>query len=969
MGTGSSLVESKIGDVIEKYEIHWSGNAVKRQHGVGVAILVDNNIDIIEVIPVNARIIVLKVVVHGCLLKIINCYAPTEDATESAKNVFYQTLYKQFKNIGKEKVICLGDYNATTSAAWYNSCLREKTVIENLEVNNNGERFHLFFNSQCLSVLNTWFTHKRCRRITWHSGDNVTKKVYDFILCCSWLRQYVSNCRVYNSYDFDSDHCLAVAHLNTPCTKVARHITRTMKKKKKCLDLASLNQPEIQFNFINAAVENLKTLPLNTTTNNEINNHLVNAINTAGNDTLPLRENERNIPPWHNDEVLEELYNRRDQLRKENATRKIIAVTTKKIRKRASFLRDEYFKMEAEKINQFAINRELDKLFSKAKRQQTTFKSVPDVCPADKILEHFKAHFNPDNPADIYTPDELGKNLPMFIKDLQQVSRKFSINDHPPTVNEIQDCLKQLKINKASNDIAPELLKRCEHPIMIEALHRMTRNLWEEMDIPTAWGNSRLKTLWKGKGSKKDPQKHRGLSIGSTVCKLIINIILGRLRLWYESQLADEQNGFRQDRGTTDGTFTVKRVQQITDRKKQPLYLLFVDLTAAFDHITRKWLFDSIRLRFPEGENLKLFTILENLYKNTSLTYEEANATFETTSGVRQGGPESPFLFNLFIDFVMRVFMDRCAKDKNIKFFEHKYRFNGRTISREERLNFRKQNVKLSGSSILPWCGYADDLILFLIDKTGLQKASIILDEVFTTFGLSINVLKTETMIINHKCLQSNEYPSSIVTLKDKPLNNVKEFKYLGSYLYHNEPSTGDIELNHRIQMANGKFSELLNLFQNYKINLHTRIKFLNSFVRSRLTYSCQNWNIKSSQYERIDVVYRLFLRRMVRGGFRHCTDVDNQFKFKLSNYKIHNLCNTSDVSNFIKGQQNNYAAHLIRTSRDRSTKKLLFNDDKYTKVGRVVPSLLVQVVHNKHTTIDEFCNYAISKKEHGNRL
>ena len=76
-------------------------------------------------------------------------------------------------------------------------------------------------------------------------------------------------------------------------------------------------------------------------------------------------------------------------------------------------------------------------------------------------------------------------------------------------------------------------------------MHRITTNLWENLDLPSSWGNSRLKTLWKGKGSKKDPSKYRGLSIGSTVCKLIVNIILNRLRSWYEAQLTDHQNGFR----------------------------------------------------------------------------------------------------------------------------------------------------------------------------------------------------------------------------------------------------------------------------------------------------------------------------------------------------------------------------------------------------------------------------------------
>jgi len=152
----------------------------------------------------------------------------------------------------------------------------------------------------------------------------------------------------------------------------------------------------------------------------------------------------------------------------------------------------------------------------------------------------------------------------------------------------------------------------------------MTSNVWENLDIPSAWGNSRLKTLWKGKGSKKDPSKYRGLS--------------------------NEQNGFRQNRGTTDGIYNIKRIQQISNRKVQPLYLLFVDLSAAFDHIPRKWMFDSIRLRFQSTQSTLLVDILEKLYENTSLTFEEI--TFETSSGVRQGGPESPNLFKLTVELL-----------------------------------------------------------------------------------------------------------------------------------------------------------------------------------------------------------------------------------------------------------------------------------------------------------------------------
>ena len=191
-----------------------------------------------------------------------------------------------------------------------------------------------------------------------------------------------------------------------------------------------------------------------------------------------------------------------------------------------------------------------------------------------------------------------------------------------------------------------------------------------------------------------------------------MNIILSRLQPWYEAQLTDEQNGFRTNRGTTDAIYTVKRVQQITNRKKQPLYLLFVDLTAAFDHVPRHWMFDSIRLRLCEDQSTLLIDILEKLYQNTSLTFEKT--TFETSIGVRQGGPESPNLFNLYVDFVMRVFLEKSSYIEDIKFFQHKFRINCRARARKQRSYMRNNVLRSWGTSILPWSGYADDLVLFL---------------------------------------------------------------------------------------------------------------------------------------------------------------------------------------------------------------------------------------------------------------
>ena len=116
--------------------------------------------------------------------------------------------------------------------------------------------------------------------------------------------------------------------------------------------------------------------------------------------------------------------------------------------------------------------------------------------------------------------------------------------------------------------------------------------------------------------------------------------------------------------------------------------------------------------------------------------------------------------------------------------------------------------------------------------------------------------------------------------------------------------------------------SEMSNLIQNHNINLRTCIMFMNAFVRSRLTYSCQNWTLNQVQYDRIDVCYRRYLRKMVRGGFKRNDKCENEFSMKINNNILHLLCGTSDVSQFIKEQKCNYAGHIVRTSFDRASKK-----------------------------------------------
>ena len=84
---------------------------------------------------------------------------------------------------------------------------------------------------------------------------------------------------------------------------------------------------------------------------------------TNAESTFPKQTKIQTSQPWHNDEKLQSLFNRKSELINSNANQKLITSIRKKIRMQARYLKNEHFRQEAEKINTLAINRQLDNSF------------------------------------------------------------------------------------------------------------------------------------------------------------------------------------------------------------------------------------------------------------------------------------------------------------------------------------------------------------------------------------------------------------------------------------------------------------------------------------------------------------------------------------------------------------------------------------------------------------------------------
>ena len=263
------------------------------------------------------------------------------------------------------------------------------------------------------------------------------------------------------------------------------------------------------------------------------------------------------------------------------------------------------------------------------------------------------------------------------------------------------------------------------------------------------------------------------------------------------------------------------------------------------------------------------------------------------------------------------------------------------------------------GTHDTDWVGYADDLNLLFEDNENLQHGLQALHETFFKYNLAINVSKTKTMILNHQYLST--YPKSISSLNNILIENVTNFRYLVDEIKYNEPSTGDAEINLRIDVAENKFYELGGGgVLNYKILLRTRVKVLNAMVPSRLMYSCQIWNVTAKQMERINSTNSSMLRKMIKGGYRRKTN--NEWSFALSNKDLHNICGAENMDIYVGRQQQKYLAHIARQPNNALTKRLLFNCDESRKPG---PKLTLEsnVLKNLQCSADEFYKKAIDRR------
>ena len=132
----------------------------------------------------------------------------------------------------------------------------------------------------------------------------------------------------------------------------------------------------------------------------------------------------------------------------------------------------------------------------------------------------------------------------------------------------------------------------------------------------------------------------------------MLKILQARLQQYMNQELPDIQAGFRKGRGTKDQIANIRWV--IKKSKRVPKIYLFLDYAKAFDCVDHNNLWKIIQeMGIPEH----LTCFLRNLYAGWEETVRAGHGTTDWSQigkGVHQGCILSPYLFNLYAEYVMR---------------------------------------------------------------------------------------------------------------------------------------------------------------------------------------------------------------------------------------------------------------------------------------------------------------------------
>ena len=300
-----------------------------------------------------------------------------------------------------------------------------------------------------------------------------------------------------------------------------------------------------------------------------------------------------------------------------------------------------------------------------------------------------------------------------------------------------------------------------------------------------------------------------------------------------EGQVGEEQSGFRKGRSWADQIFVLRQLCEKMKEKGKRVWVEFMVLEKAYDRVDRDALWQVMRIYGIGGRVLRGIMSFYVEGRACVRVGSKVSESFEVKMGLRQGCVMSPWLFNVYMDGVVR---------------EVYARVNGMGV---------KMRVHGESEWILSQLLFADDTALVAESAEQLQCLVREFGRVCERRKLRVNVDKSKIM-----CVGVNVDPSLCnIRLNGERLEVVNSFKYLGSCF----SSDGGVKEDVSMRLGEGMraFGAMKRVWSGRSVTVRVKRELYERVVVPTVMYGSESWGLKVEEREKLDVAEMKCLRSM----------------------------------------------------------------------------------------------------------
>ena len=889
----------------QNYTFSWQGKKSDepRIHGVGLAVKNSLLSTIEPPTGGSERLLNLRMTTRVGVANFVCAYAPTLCSTSDEKDKFYDALDSIVRSVPKkEALFIMGDFNARVGAnseAWPFVIGRHGVG----KMNENGQRLLELCSFHKLAVTNTFFQHKKRHKVSWRHPRSKHWHQLDLILTRKEDLNSVRNTRSMHSADCDTDHILVRSRIHLAPCKMHYSKTKNLPR----IDASQASCPYRAQELLRTLRTSLKRGRSDATTVDSKWKHVRDALYQSGLETFGRKEHRNEDwfeASWQEMEPVVEA-KRAVRLAHENnpcpATKDALRAARSKCQQTARHCANDYWLKLSQMIQRDADCGNTGGMYAGIKKATgpTATKSVPLKTKSGEIITDQKKQMERwvEHYLELYSTQNVVTDAALDAISQLPVMEEL---DEEPTVEELSKAIDCLSTGKApgADGIPPEVIKRGREAL-IEDLHELLCLCWREGSVPQDMRDAKIVTLYKNKGDRSDCNSYRGISLLSIVGKVFARVILVRLQALAARVYPESQCGFRAGRSTIDMIFSVRQLQEKCQEQNQPLFLAFIDLTKAFDLVSRSGLSQLLK---KIGCPPKLHSMIESFHMDmhSTVCYNGAvSEPFPINSGVKQGCVLAPTLFGIFFSMLLSYAFD----DNEDGVYLHT-RSDGRLF------NLARLQAKTKVRCVtIREALFADDAALATHTEEALQRLMDRFSHACDEFGLTISLKKTEVMG------QGTDSPPHI-HIGSHELSTVNRFQYLGSTI--SSDLSLEQEINSRIAKASGIMSKLhKRVWSNKNLTVNTKMQVYRACVLSTLLYSSEAWTTYSAQEKRLNSFHLRCLRRIL----------NIQWQDKVPNTEVLERAGLPSVFSLLSQRRLRWLGHVHRMDDGRIPKDILYGE------------------------------------------